>query len=177
MLSKFYVASLLVNDSVHTTGRIPVWFTSNAALKATVIPATNVITSVWLRKRRSAWKEKPLIETPNTEEVEELSEQTTESTGLDASLATAASPAEDRTRKQEEYKPLPEASEADEGLEGTSGGAEAGDNLADVAAQVEKLGIEGEENKTLPEISTSQSGEAQSKHYLKRSLHIKYSRM
>ena len=118
---------------------------------------------------------KPLIETPNTEEVEELSEQTTESTGLDASLATAASPAEDRARKQEEDKPLPEASEADEGLEGTSGGAEAGDNLAYV--QVKKLEIEGEENKTLPEISTSQSGEAQSKHYLKRSLHIKYSRM
>lgn len=42
---------------------------------------------------------KPLIE------VEEVSEQTTESTRLGASLATAASPAEDRTRKQEESKP------------------------------------------------------------------------
>ena len=102
------------------------------------------------------------VENSNNEEVEEVFEQTTESTGLSASLATAASPAEDCTRKQEESKPLPEASEADEGLEGTSGGTEAGDNLADVAVQ---------------EISTSQSGEAQSKHYLKRSLHIKYSRM
>ena len=53
-------------------------------------------------------------------EVEEVSEQTTESTRLGASLATAASPAEDRTRKQEESKPLPEASEADESLGGTN---------------------------------------------------------
>ena len=123
---------------------------------------------------------KPLIETPNTEEVEELSEQTTESTGLDASLATAASPAEDRTRKQEEDKPLPEASEADEGLGGTSGGAEAGDNSADVAVQVETRGSEGAENKTLHECLeigndeslTSKFGELQSKYYLKRSLCI-----
>lgn len=94
---------------------------------------------------------KLLIENPNTEEVEEVSEQTTESTGQDASLATAAFPAEDRTRKQEEIKPLPEASEADKGLGGTSGGAEAGDNSADVAIQVEKRGSEGAENKTLHE--------------------------
>lgn len=123
---------------------------------------------------------KLLIENPNTEEVEEVSEQTTESTGQDASLATAAFPAEDRTRKQEEIKPLPEASEADEGLGGTSGGAEAGDNSADVAIQVEKRGSEGAENKTLHERLeigndknlTSKFGELQSKYYLKRSLCI-----
>ena len=61
MLSKFYVASLLVNGSVHTTGGTPVRFTSNAVLKATVIPATNVITSLWLHKRRSARKNKTKI--------------------------------------------------------------------------------------------------------------------
>ena len=61
MLSKFYVASLLVNGSVHTTGGTPVRFTSNAVLKATVIPATNVITSLWLHKRRSARKNKRKI--------------------------------------------------------------------------------------------------------------------
>ena len=47
---------------------------------------------------------KPLIDNSNIEEVEEVSEQTKESTGLGASLAT--SPVEARTRKQEESKPL-----------------------------------------------------------------------
>lgn len=128
---------------------------------------------------------KPLIENPNIEEVEEVSEQTSESTGLSASLATAASPAEDRMRKQKESKPLPEASEADEGLGGTSDGAEAGDNSADVAVQVEKRGSEGEGNKTLHECLeigndeslTSKSGGPLSKFYLKCSLYIEYSRM
>ena len=124
---------------------------------------------------------KPLIENSNIEEVEEVSEQTTESTGLGASLATAASPAEYRTRKQEESKPLPEASEADEGLGGgTSDGAEAGDNSADVAVLVEERGSEEEENKTLherleinnDERLTSKSGEPQSKYYLRRSLFV-----
>ncbi|CAH3110317.1 unnamed protein product [Pocillopora meandrina] len=92
------------------------------------------------------------VENSNNEEVEEVFEQTTESTGLSASLATAASPAEDCTRKQEESKPLPEASEADEGLGRTGDGADAGDNSADVAAQVEKRGSEGGGNqKTLHE--------------------------
>lgn len=124
---------------------------------------------------------KPLIDNSNIEEVEEVSEQTTESTGLGASLATAASPAEYRTRKQEESKPLPEASEADEGLGGgTSDGAEAGDNSADVAVLVEERGSEEEENKTLherleinnDERLTSKSGEPQSKYYLRRSLFV-----
>ena len=100
-------------------------------------------------------------------------------------MATAASPAEDRTRKQEESKPLPEASEADESLGGTSDGGEAGDNSADVAVQVEKCGSEGEENKTSHEYLeigndvslTSKSGQPQDKYYLKCSLYIKYSRM
>ena len=112
---------------------------------------------------------KPLIE------VEEVSEETTESTRLGASLETVASPAEDRTRKQHESKPLPEASEADESLGGTSNGAEAGENSEDASVQVEKRGSEGEENKTLherPEIGndeslTSKSGEPQGKYYLK----------
>ena len=131
---------------------------------------------------------KPLmwVENSYNEEVEEVSEQTTESTGLGASLATAASPAEDRTRKLEESKPLPVASEADEGLMGESDGADAGENLVDVAARVEKRGSEGGEiQETLPErleigndeSLTSKSGEPQSKYYLKRFLYIKYSRM
>ena len=118
-------------------------------------------------------------------EVEEVSEQTTESTKLGASLATTASPAEDCTRKQKESKPLPEASEADESLGRTSDGAKAGENSADVAVQVENRGSEGEENKTSHEYleigndvsSTSKSGEPQDKYYLKRSLYIEYSRM
>ena len=126
------------------------------------------------------------VENSNNEEVEEVFEQTTESTGLSASLATAASPAEDCTRKQEESKPLPEASEADEGLGRTGDGADAGDNSADVAAQVEKRGSEGGGNqKTLherleignDESLTTKSGEPQGKYYLKRSLYIKYLRM
>lgn len=105
------------------------------------------------KRAKEQEENKLLIENPNIEEVEdveEVFEQTTESTGLDASSATVASQAKDRTRKQEENKPLPEASEADEGLGGTSDGAGAGDNSADVAVQVEKRGSEGEENqKTL----------------------------
>ena len=85
-------------------------FTSNAVLKATVIPATNVITSLRLHKTQEEERakeqeeNKPLIDNSNIEEVEEVSEQTKESTGLGASLAT--SPVEARTRKQEESKPL-----------------------------------------------------------------------
>ena len=132
---------------------------------------------------------KLLIENPNiegVEAVEEVFEQITENTGLDESSAIAASPAKDRTRKQEENKPLPEASEANEGLGGTSDGEETGENSADVAVQAEKRGSEGEENqKTLherleignDESLTSISGEPQSRHYLKGSMFIKYSRM
>ena len=131
---------------------------------------------------------KPLMWVENSikEEVEEVSQQTTKSTGLGASFATAASSAEDRTRKPEESKSLPEASEADEGLGRTSDGTEAGHNSADVVTQVEKRGGEGEENQeTLhkrleigsDESLTTKSGEPQSKYYLNRSLYIKYSRM
>ena len=129
---------------------------------------------------------KPLmwVGNSNNEGVEEVSEQTTESTGLGASLATAASPAEDRTRKLEVSKP--EASEADEGFMGESDGADADENLVDVAARVEKRGSEGGEiQETLPErleigieeSLTLKSGKPQSKYYLKLFLYIKYSRM
>ena len=76
MLNKFYVASLLVNGSVHTTGGTPVRFTSNAALKAIAIPFTNVIPKLMAAQEEERAKEQeeniPLIENSNNEEVEVL---------------------------------------------------------------------------------------------------------